>query len=289
MSLEFHGLTKKYGNFCALDNFTATLDTGIYALLGPNGAGKSTLMNCLAGIIAPTDGYITYNGNDIATMGENFRAVLGFMPQYPGFYPDFTARQLMHYIGEMKGLRGKEAKLRADEMLKAVNLFDVKDKKIREFSGGMKQRVGLAQAIMNHPQVLILDEPTAGLDPKERIRFRNLISSLSKNMTVIFCTHIVSDIETIAKEVLLLHHGSLLKKDTISALTDSLEGMVWEIFSSDEAAEALIEQYPKSCLMYKDGKNCVRILNATQPCANATPCKAVLDDVYLHMFGDLSK
>lgn len=289
MPLEFHGLTKCYGDFCALDHFTATLDTGIYALLGPNGAGKSTLMNCLAGITAPTDGYITYNGNDISSMGENFRAVLGFMPQYPGFYPNFTARQLMQYIGEMKGLKWKEAKLRADEMLKAVNLYDVKDKKIREFSGGMKQRVGLAQALMNHPQVLILDEPTAGLDPKERIRFRNLISTLSKNMTVIFCTHIVSDIETIAKEVLLLHRGNLLKKDSISALTHLLEDMVWEIFTSDEDAEALIEQYPVSCLMYKDGKNCVRIVNATQPRADSVPCKAVLDDVYLHMFGDLSK
>lgn len=289
MSLAFHGLTKMYGQFCALNHFTATLDTGIYALLGPNGAGKSTLMNCLAGITMPSDGAITYNGLDVFSMGEDFRGVLGFMPQYPGFYPNFTAKQLLQYIGEMKGLKSKEAKHRADEMLNAVNLYDVKDKKIGEFSGGMKQRIGLAQALINHPQVLILDEPTAGLDPKERIRFRNLISTLSKNMTVIFCTHIVSDIETIAKEVLLLHHGKLLKQDTISGLTDMLEGKVWEIFSSDEDAEQLIEQYPKSCLMYKDGGNCVRIVNATQPHRDAVPCKAVLEDVYLHMFGDFSK
>lgn len=286
MSLEFHGLTKKYGEFCALNEFTASLDTGIYALLGPNGAGKSTMMNILAGIIPATDGHITYDGTDIAVMGEDFRALLGFMPQSPGFYSNFTAKQMMQYMGEMKGLSSKDAKKRADELLCEVNLSDVKDKKIGKFSGGMKQRVGLAQALINNPKVLILDEPTAGLDPKERIRFRNLISGLAKNMTVIFCTHIVSDIETIAKEVLLLHHGKLLKKDTVSGLLNDLDGMVWEVVASDEKVEELMDKFPKSRLISEDGKNCVRIVNDTAPCADAVSCHAVLEDVYLHMFGE---
>lgn len=286
MPLEFHALTKQYGSLCALNQFSAVLDTGIYALLGPNGAGKSTLINLLAGLISPTSGSITFDGTEVGILGERFRAVLGFMPQYPGFYPNFTAMQLMQYLGEMKGLSRKEAARRGAEMLKAVNLWEDQDRKIGTFSGGMKQRVGLAQALINDPRVLILDEPTAGLDPKERIRFRNLISTLSKNKTVIFCTHIVSDIETIAKEVLLLHHGDLLKQDTVSGLLAALQGMVWEVGASDTEAEQLIARFPKSCLLHKDGGNCVRIIQETVPCAGAVSCKPVLEDVYLHMFGD---
>lgn len=287
MTLEFHGLTKKYKELCALNNFTASLDNGIYALLGPNGAGKSTLMNILAGIIPATEGNITYDGRDILEMDGEFRALLGFLPQTPGFYPNFTARQLMMYMGEMKGLDRKSAERSADRLLEAVNLSDVKNKKIGKFSGGMKQRVGLAQALINDPKVLILDEPTAGLDPKERIRFRNLISELSKNMTVIFCTHIVSDIETIAKEVLLLHRGNLLKKDTVSGLTIALDGTVWEAEADDKDTELLLERFPKSCLVCRNGGSSVRIICEEKPCENAVLCGAVLEDVYLQAFGDV--
>lgn len=286
MSLEFCQLTKKYGDFYALQDFSVELDQGIYALLGPNGAGKSTLMNILAGISAATEGEILYNGEDIRDMGERFRELLGFMPQYPGFYPGFTAKEMMIYLGQMKGLSRKQAIERGLELLEGVNLSDVADKKIGSFSGGMKQRLGLAQALINDPQILILDEPTAGLDPKERIRFRNLISKLAQNKTVIFCTHIVSDIETIAKEVLLLHHGVLLEKRPIPELTAALDGMVWEVQSDDEETEALMDSFPCSSLVNKDGKLCVRIVSEAKPREYAVGCKASLEDVYLFRFGD---
>ncbi len=286
MSLEFCQLTKKYGDFYALQEFSVELDQGIYALLGPNGAGKSTLMNILAGISAATEGKILYNGEDIRDMGERFRELLGFMPQYPGFYPGFTAKEMMIYLGQMKGLSRKQATERGLELLEGVNLSDVADKKIGSFSGGMKQRLGLAQALINDPQILILDEPTAGLDPKERIRFRNLISKLAQNKTVIFCTHIVSDIETIAKEVLLLHHGVLLEKRPIPELTAALDGKVWEVQSDDEETEALMDSFPCSSLVNKDGKLCVRIVSEEKPMEYAVGCKASLEDVYLFRFGD---
>lgn len=286
MSLEFCQLTKKYGDFYALQDFSVELDQGIYALLGPNGAGKSTLMNILAGISAATEGEILYNGEDIRDMGERFRELLGFMPQYPGFYPGFTAKEMMIYLGQMKGLSRKQATERGLELLEGVNLSDVADKKIGSFSGGMKQRLGLAQALINDPQILILDEPTAGLDPKERIRFRNLISKLAQNKTVIFCTHIVSDIETIAKEVLLLHHGVLLEKRPIPELTAALDGKVWEVQSDDEETEALMDSFPCSSLVNKDGKLCVRIVSEAKPREYAVGCKASLEDVYLFGFGD---
>ena len=286
MSLEFCQLTKKYGDFYALQDFSVELDQGIYALLGPNGAGKSTLMNILAGISAATEGEILYNGEDIRDMGERFRELLGFMPQYPGFYPGFTAKEMMIYLGQMKGLSRKQAIERGLELLEGVNLSDVADKKIGSFSGGMKQRLGLAQALINDPQILILDEPTAGLDPKERIRFRNLISKLAQNKTVIFCTHIVSDIETIAKDVLLLHHGVLLEKRPIPELTAALDGKVWEVQSDDEETEALMDSFPCSSLVNKDGKLCVRIVSEAKPKEYAVGCKASLEDVYLFRFGD---
>ena len=286
MSLEFRQLTKKYGDFYALKDFSVVLDRGIYALLGPNGAGKSTLMNLLAGISVPTNGDILYDGTEIREMGEEFREILGFMPQYPGFYPGFTAMEMMLYLGQMKGLTRKQAAERGKELLEGVNLSEVANKKIGAFSGGMKQRLGLAQALINDPKVLILDEPTAGLDPKERIRFRNLISKLARNKTVIFCTHIVSDIETIAKEVLLLHHGVLLEKRTIPELATALDGKVWEVASGDAETEELLDAFPCSCLVNKDGRLCVRIVSEEKPREYAVSCKATLEDVYLFRFGD---
>lgn len=286
MPLEFHNLCKSYGRNTALKNFSATLDNGIYALLGPNGAGKSTLINILAGLIPATSGCITYGGEDTLKMSGRFRSLLGFMPQYPGFYPDFTAEQLMLYIASLKGLNKSRAKAECEKLLGEVNLADKKDKKIKSFSGGMKQRLGLAQALIGEPAILILDEPTAGLDPKERVRFRNLISRLSSQMTVIFCTHIVSDIETIANEVLLLKSGELIGKGAVSELTAALEGKVWEITLSDTETEAFITQHPTSSLVNRNGRPCIRCVSETKPHGSAVLCEPFLEDLYMHTFGD---
>ena len=286
MPLEFHSLCKRYGNNKALNNFSAVLDNGIYALLGPNGAGKSTLINILAGLIPATSGNITYNGVDTLKIGARFRSLLGFMPQYPGFYPDFTAEQLMLYIASLKGLKKSEAKTECGRLLEEVNLTEKNDKKIKSFSGGMKQRLGLAQALIGKPAILILDEPTAGLDPKERVRFRNLISRLSSQMTVIFCTHIVSDIETIANEVLLLKSGELIGKGQVSELTDTLKGKVWEITLSDSETEAFIAQHPTSSLVNRNGRPCIRCVSEAKPHEAAVLCEPYLEDLYMHTFGD---
>jgi len=286
MPLEFHSLCKSYGNNKALNNFSAVLDNGIYALLGPNGAGKSTLINILAGLIPATSGNITYNGVDTLKMGARFRSLLGFMPQYPGFYPDFTAEQLMLYIASLKGLKKSEAKTECGRLLEEVNLTEKNDKKIKSFSGGMKQRLGLAQALIGSPSILILDEPTAGLDPKERVRFRNLISRLSSQMTVIFCTHIVPDIETIANEVLLLKSGELIGKGAVSELTVALEGKVWEITLSDTETEAFIAHHPTSSLVNRNGRPCIRCVSEAKPHEAAVLCEPYLEDLYMHTFGD---
>ena len=286
MPLEFHNLCKSYGSNTALNNFSATLGNGIYALLGPNGAGKSTLINILAGLIPATSGSITYGEEDTLKMGERFRSLLGFMPQYPGFYPDFTAEQLMLYIASLKGFNKSRAKAECEKLLGEVNLTDKKDKRIKSFSGGMKQRLGLAQALIGEPAILILDEPTAGLDPKERVRFRNLISRLSSQMTVIFCTHIVSDIETIANEVLLLKRGELIGKGPVSELTDTLKGKVWEITLSDTEAEVFIAQHPTSSLVNRNGRPCIRCVSDKKPHKSALLCEPYLEDLYMHTFGD---
>ena len=286
MPLEFHSLCKNYGRTQALKDFSITLDNGIYALLGPNGAGKSTLINILAGLLSATSGHITSDGEDTLAMGARFRSLIGFMPQYPGFYPDFTARQLMVYIARLKGLSQSDAKPKSAELLGEVNLSERENKKIKSFSGGMKQRLGLAQALIGQPKILILDEPTAGLDPKERVRFRNLISRLSQQMTVIFCTHIVSDIETIASQVLLLKKGELIAHGSVGELTKTLVGKVWELSFSDSETERFLENDPCSSLVNRGGKTCIRCVSDNKPHESALPCEPCLEDVYMHTFGD---
>lgn len=222
MKLELKNLTKKYGDLTALDDFTITFEQGIYGILGANGAGKSTLMSLITDNVRRDGGSILFDGTDILELGDKFRAVLGYMPQQQGIYEQMTAESFVSYMARLKGLRGRELRAQVDEVLGLTNLSDVRHKKVGGFSGGMKQRVLLAQALLGDPKVLLLDEPTAGLDPRERVRIRNFIKDLAKDRIVLLATHIVTDIETIAGQVLLMKKGRLLREDTPQALIASV-------------------------------------------------------------------
>lgn len=208
MELKIDRLSKQYKNKIAVDRISFQFEKGVYGLLGANGAGKTTLMRMLCGILKPTSGTISFDGIDVCE--ERYRAVLGYLPQDFGYYPEFTGMDFLLYMGALKGMEKLQAKRKASELMELVSLQNVTDKKIKTYSGGMKQRLGIAQALLNQPKLLILDEPTAGLDPKERVRFRNLIEELGKNCIVLLSTHIVSDIEHIANHVLIMKNGELI-------------------------------------------------------------------------------
>ena len=210
MKLQLQHLRKQYGAKTAVDDVSVNLEPGVYGLLGANGAGKTTLMRMICGVLKPTSGTIRLDGKTIQALGEQYYTHLGYMPQDFGFYPDFTAREFMLYMAAVKGMDKKAAKARTEELLELVNLHDVAGRKIRSYSGGMKQRLGIAQALLNDPKIIILDEPTAGLDPKERVRFRNLIKDLGKDSIVLLSTHIVSDVEHIADTVLMMKAGQII-------------------------------------------------------------------------------
>ena len=221
MELVIDRLTKQFQNKIAVDRISLRLHSGVFGLLGTNGAGKTTLMRMLCGILQPTGGTIAFDGMDVRE--EGYRAVLGYLPQDFGYYPEFTAMDFLLYMAALKGLPKPSAKRRANELLELVGLQDMGRKKIKTFSGGMKQRLGIAQALLNNPKLLILDEPTAGLDPKERVRFRNLIQQLGKDSIVLLSTHIVSDIEHIADEVLMMKDGTLIYNGTWDEQMGDLE------------------------------------------------------------------
>ena len=228
MRLSVDRLSKQYKNKIAVDRVSFTLSEGVTGLLGANGAGKTTLMRMMTGILVPTSGEITADG--IAVQTEEYRSLLGYLPQDFGYYPEFTAKEFIQYIAALKGLEKRHAKRKTDELLEVVGLSDVANKKIKTFSGGMKQRVGIAQAIVNDPKILILDEPTAGLDPKERVRFRNLIAEIGKNTIVLFSTHIVSDIDSIAKSLLMMRDGQIIYDGTWDKEQGDLEQFYMEEF-----------------------------------------------------------
>lgn len=208
MELSIDRLTKQYQNKIAVDRISLRLNTGIYGLLGANGAGKTTLMRMVCGILKPTSGTITFDGIDVSE--ERYRSMLGYLPQDFGYYPEFTGEDFLLYMAALKGMRKPQARRKTVELLKLVSLHDVAKKKIKTYSGGMKQRLGIAQALLNQPKILVLDEPTAGLDPKERVRFRDLIKDLGKDSIVLLSTHIVSDIEHIADDILMMKSGQLI-------------------------------------------------------------------------------
>lgn len=286
MELMIDHLTKQYGNKLAVNDFTVTLTPGVYGLLGANGAGKTTLMRLLCDILKPSSGEIKFNGNKISVMGEFYRDRLGYLPQEFGYYPEFTAYRFLLYLASLKGFRPVEAKVRCLSLLELVSLSEVKDNKIRTFSGGMKQRLGIAQAMLNEPDLLILDEPTSGLDPKERVRFRNLISSFSKNKIVILSTHIVSDIEFIANEVLVMKDGRLLQKGNPEEITASVDGSVWECTVDKRTAEELNCNYSISNLRNVDQLVTLRIVSRQKPHPEAVNVAPNMEDMYLYYFSD---
>lgn len=222
--LEIRDLSKNYGKKEALKGFNYTFEDGIYGMLGANGAGKSTLMNLITDNLKRTGGSIFFDGREILEMGADFRALVGYMPQQQGFYENFSARMFLFYMAELKGIRRREAKKQIEQLLQTVNLVDSADLKISGFSGGMRQRVLLAQALLGDPKILILDEPTAGLDPKERINLRNYIRQLSENKIILLATHVVSDVETIADRILILKNGELVADDEPKKLVEAVQG-----------------------------------------------------------------
>lgn len=284
MELQLQHLNKHYGTKYAINDINTTLTSGVYGLLGPNSAGKTTLICMICGVLKPTSGKIRLDGKTIEELGEHYYSHLGYMPQNFGFYPDFTAREFMRYMAAVKGLDKKEAKTRTEELLELVNLHDVADKKIKSFSGGMKQRLGIAQAELNAPNILILDEPTAGLDPKERVRFRNLISDFAKEKIVILSTHIVSDVSYIADTILMMKDGTFLLQEPMATITDCINGKVWELLVDDREAAEYSSRFSVVNLHHEDGKVRLRIIHDTAPAANAMTVPPSLEDLFLYYF-----
>ncbi len=285
MALVLENVSKLYGDTVALDRTSLALNCGIYGLLGPNGAGKTTLMRIMTDLLAPSTGRVLLDGQDISALGGEFRKRLGYLPQDFGVYPNFTAEQFLLYIGRLKGLSKFEAKRQTDELLHLVGLEKKQRKKLGSFSGGERQRVGIVQALLGDPDILILDEPTAGLDPEERIRFRGILSGLSQQRLVLLSTHIVSDLEAVANEIILLKNGVVLKRETPFELLRTLEGAVWTVRIPAGEEAVLTGEYLCSNVMHRDGKSVLRLLSDRKPHPDAAPVTPNMEDMYLKYLG----
>lgn len=283
MKLEIEHLSKSYGEVKALKEVSLTLENGIYGLLGPNGAGKSTLIHLLTDNLHRDSGHIYWNGKEMKDLGKEYRKVLGYMPQQQGYYKDFSAEAFLLYMAQLKGMSKKEAKAAVAEMLEIVNMKDYAKERMGAFSGGMKQRVLLAQALLNQPEILILDEPTAGVDPQERIRIRNFISEIAKNKIVILATHIVSDVESIAKEIVLLKKGEIIEKGKPCELLEKVKSCVYEVPVLESQLQEIQRKYVISNLRHTTEGLVAKIITALPP-RNANPVVANLEDVYLYYF-----
>ncbi len=285
MMLALEGLTKSYKDKVALRDITFSFTPGIYGLLGPNGAGKSTMMNLITDNLVPTSGRVLLDGKSIGELGAGYRKLLGYMPQQQNIYPDLTLRRFLFFMASLKGLSKSEAEADIDRFVSLVNLSDVLSKKLGAFSGGMKQRALLAQALLGDPGILILDEPT-GLDPKERIRVRNLISEVARDKIVIIATHVVTDVEFIAKEIIMLSEGEILRSGSPSELLKELDGKVWNLYITDEDLPSANERYKVSNIA-RDGDTVIARVIADSPDERwkRSAVRPNLEDLYLYLNG----
>ena len=280
--LKLINVQKNFKDKEAVKSVNYSFTNGVYGLLGENGAGKTTLMRLVCGVLKPTSGKICCDEIEIASLGAGYRNLLGYLPQDFGYYGDFTAERFLRYMAALKALPQEFAESRIDELLDMVELKSVKKKKLKTFSGGMLRRIGIAQALLNDPRILILDEPTAGLDPKERVRFRNVISSLGKNRIVILSTHIVTDVDYIADHILIMKEGRIIKEGTEQEVGDQVEGCVWECTVSEREAGRLSSEFIVSNMRSAGENIMLRIISRRQPVEDAKNVEISLEDAYLY-------
>ena len=287
MELTLDRLTKQFGARIAVDRVSATLSPGVIGLLGANGAGKTTLMRMICDVLRPTGGQILLDGRDIAELDDGYRTLLGYLPQDFGYYPNFTALDFMRYMAALKGFDGRDGRKRGMLLLEEVGLGDDARRKVKTFSGGMKQRLGIAQAMINDPAILVLDEPTAGLDPKERVRFRNLIAGFAQNKIVILSTHIVSDVEFIASRILVMRKGAFVLDGTPEQIVARARGKAWECHIGASRVEPMTERMAVANVRYAaDGHAVVRVVADAAPVPDARLVEPTLEDLYLDVFRD---
>ncbi|SFQ40108.1 ABC transporter ATP-binding protein [Salibacterium halotolerans] len=284
--LAVRNVSKTFGRFSALEDITIEFDKGVYGLLAPNGAGKTTLIKMLVTLLFPTNGDILYNGTDISDLDEQYRDVLGYLPQEFGYYKNYSPEQYLLYLAALKGMNKKTAKARISELLHLVHLEEVSRKKMKKFSGGMIQRVGIAQAMLNDPEILILDEPTAGLDPKERARFRKLLTELARDRIVILSTHIVSDVESIANEIILIKSKQVLYKDNVENISTLLDGRIYETDIPISDIESFQERYTVLAEKNEHEKIKVRFVADEESGAGWQRVTPMLEDVFLYIYDD---
>ena len=284
--LIVNNVSKNYGKFLVLKDINLEFTNGVYGLLAPNGAGKTTLIKMLVTLLFPNEGEILYNGTDIFKMGDEYRDILGYLPQEFGYYKNYSPREFLLYLSALKGIDRRQSKEKIDELLKLVGLENVADKKMKKFSGGMIQRVGIAQAMLNDPKILILDEPTAGLDPKERVRFRNLLAELSRERIVILSTHIVSDIESIANEIIMIKDKEVLYKDTLKNICKILDGMVYETKVDFDEVSDFRGQYFSLSEKQEDDKMKIRFISQEKLDDSWQALNPSIEDVFLYVYKD---